>query len=115
MKRCSVPAVHTLKKIFGGCTEPNPLMTPIKIDHHRNGVSGQPFYIGIIRDADNSKKLIIQFDDSRDTAVLDMGLLKKDIIEFGVNSWRGDLYQERFRAMINIHEMDLADLPEAQI
>ena len=27
-------------------------------------------------------------------AVLDMDLLSKNIIEFGLNSWRGDLYED---------------------
>lgn len=70
----------------------------IKQSHHRNGISGSPFKIGIIEDDDKSRKLIIDFDSNNKLnpfiAVLDMDLLSKNIIEFGLNSWRGDLYED---------------------
>ena len=73
-------------------------MKIIKQSHHRNGISGSPFKIGIIEDDDKSRKLIIDFDSNNKLnpfiAVLDMDLLSKNIIEFGLNSWRGDLYED---------------------
>ncbi len=73
-------------------------MKIIKQSHHRNGITGSPFKIGIIEDDDKSRKLIIDFDSNNKLnpfiAVLDMDLLSKNIIEFGLNSWRGDLYED---------------------
>ena len=85
-------------------------MNILKESHHRNGISGAPFKIGIIQDDPESdfiansngsiqvdkgsKKLIIQFEDKAHCAVLDLELLKKGIIEFGQNSWRGDQYND---------------------
>lgn len=81
-------------------------MKPIKIANHRNGISGIPFHVGIIQDQDYSKKLIIQFDAEERgfTAVLDMDLLKQDVIEFGKNSWRGDRYEDLFKGMVCTYE-----------
>jgi|SaaInlStandDraft_2_1057019.scaffolds.fasta_scaffold43755_2 hypothetical protein len=69
------------------------------LDYHRNGVSGQPFNVGIIKDEDGSDKLVIQFQDKICTAVLDMELLKKDNISFMQNSWRGDSYADEFNKL----------------
>ena len=73
-------------------------MKIIKQSHHRNGITGSPFKIGIIEDDDKSRKLIIDFDSNNKLnpfiAVLDMDLLSKNFIEFGLNSWRGDLYED---------------------
>ena len=73
-------------------------MKIIKQSRHRNGITGSPFKIGIIEDDDKSRKLIIDFDSNNKLnpfiAVLDMDLLSKNIIEFGLNSWRGDLYED---------------------
>ena len=73
-------------------------MKIIKQSHHRNGITGSPYKIGIIEDDDKSRKLIIDFDSNNKLnpfiAVLDMDLLSKNIIEFGLNSWRGDLYED---------------------
>lgn len=78
-------------KFFGQDHAPKDNFVQIlKQDYHRNGVSGAPFKIAIVKD--DSKKLIIQFGEKSNCAVLDLELLKKGIIEFGENSWRGDAY-----------------------
>ena len=74
-------------------------------DYHRNGVAGEGFFIGIIRDEDGTDKLFITFADYDEegyldstaycnpkTAILDLDLLAERKIAFGLNSWRGDQY-----------------------
>jgi len=63
-----------------------------KIAYHRNGITGTPFYVGIKKSEhlkDQKRLVIIHFDENR-TAVLDIDLLNKEVIEFGLNSFRGD-------------------------
>lgn len=83
-------------------------------DYHRNGVSGAPFYTGIVQDADGSLKSVTVFPDYDDDgeavvneglanpriAVLDIGLLAEGTVEFGTNSWRGDHYADEARGII---------------
>lgn len=77
-------------------------MELIKLAHHRNGITAAPFSVGLVKDED-SVKLIVQFDDSLNyTAVFDLELLKKEIIEFHKNSWRGDHYSDEFAKMVKV-------------
>lgn len=67
---------------------------------HRNGVSGKPFYVGVVTDpfgdGDDRKYLIHhvpEYNDDGDivdeaTLALRLDLLPD--IRFGINSWRGD-------------------------
>lgn len=76
---------------------------------HRNGICGTGFTVGISEchvDGDKTEKrnmLIVQFDPENSgknlmqTAVLDLDLLKKEIIAFGENSWRGDRFADEFQ------------------
>ena len=78
-----------------------------KIDHHRNGISGNPFSVGIVKKSFEGQKeqtfLIVQFDESKaSTAVFDLDLLKQGIIEFGKNSWRGDQFADEFEILSEI-------------
>ena len=82
-------------------------MQPEKISHHRNGVCGNPFSVGIVKKSlENQKEqtfLIVQFDQSKEsTAVFDLDLLKQGIIEFGKNSWRGDQFADEFEILAEI-------------
>lgn len=81
-------------------------MNLIKLDHHRNGVSGSPFTVGIVKEQIENKEcilLIIQFDnDELNTAVFDLDMIKNNVIEFGVNSWRGDHYSSKFKIISDI-------------
>lgn len=75
-------------------------MELIKSAYHRNGISGTPFTVGIIDKEIEGKTttlLIVQFDSGKtETAVFDFELLKRGIIEFGKNSWRGDEFADEF-------------------
>jgi len=69
----------------------------IKSDWHRNGVGGEPFHVAIVEEDDGSKKLVVLFGERYYTAVFDLDLLARGVIEFGENSWRGDDYDDRLR------------------
>ena len=82
-------------------------MTQKKMAHHRNGICGNPFSVGIVKKSlENQKEqtfLIVQFDESKaSTAVFDLDLLKQGIIEFGKNSWRGDQFADEFETLAEI-------------
>lgn len=86
-------------KISGGISQ--------SMAHHRNGISGHPFSVGIVKyekiDGEDRKMLVIQFDDEKmSTAVFDLEKLKNENIGFGIdaNSWRGDQFAEDFSKII---------------
>jgi hypothetical protein len=91
--------------------------TVTALDHHRNGVCGEPFYVAIVKDEDGSEKVVIRFPDqpqhhsafvSPKCAVLDLAVLRDnagaDRIAFGLNSWRGDHYAPIVDAAIAKHD-----------
>lgn len=101
-----------------------PRITVQEIAHHRNGICGIPFHVVTFRDEDEDRDMLgVVFNLSTDddgrraagefynppTAVFDRALLREDVIEFGVNSWRGDRYDDALREAIGYDE-DLADL-----
>jgi hypothetical protein len=88
------------------------------IDYHRNGVSGAPFYVGIYRDTDGTRKLITYFR-SGDCAVAVLDLDKAAagnvfmhaqrasrgapaVPGTGGNAWRGDNYADVAEAMAEV-------------
>jgi hypothetical protein len=78
----------------------NNTLKPVSIAHHRNGVSGCGFHVGIVDD-EGEKKLIIQFDGMKNcTAVFDLEKLKQEKINFGENSFRGDYYADDFAEIL---------------
>lgn len=63
-------------------------------DHHRNGVSGVGFDVFLTDDG----KVIVSFAGTGTeyegcTAVLDVAVLARGEIGFGLNSWRGDEFE----------------------
>ena len=73
----------------------------LQLEPHRNGVSGQPFFVGIIEDKEGDQTrtmLVIRFTDVDDVvgavvcAAFDLDKLAKGEIRFRHNSWRGDVY-----------------------
>ncbi len=87
----------------------------IKLAYHRNGISGLGFYVGIIKDEDNSKKVVIRFPDiDKESgavvcAVLDIDLLNNNFIgmyEEKGNAWRGDHYSDIIDKAIKQREYD---------
>ena len=75
----------------------------LSIAYHRNGVMGNQFYVVLFKH-DKTKKVAIVFDKPGSVAVLDIGLLAQDIIEFGMNSWRGDEFEPALRAAIEVYK-----------
>lgn len=74
----------------------------IDIDYHRNGICGAPFHVILFEDKgeEASRKLGIVFDAPYHVAVLDVDKLADGNITFGVNSWRGDVFELELRAAI---------------
>lgn len=74
-------------------------LTILNIARHRNGMDGAPFHAVIFRDQEpeGGVKLGIVFEQAWHTAVLDIAKLVGGDIEFGTNSWRGDLYEPHLR------------------
>ena len=90
-----------------------------KHDHHRNGVGGYPFHVGLITDEDGSTKLFVHFEETEAeikangwqnprTAILDVDLLAQGVVEFGANSHRGDHYSDKIEDHIS-HEDSESD------
>jgi hypothetical protein len=73
--------------------------------YHRNGISGAPFHVVLFDDIDdeNTTKVGILFEESHHCAVLDVAKLAAGSIGFGVNSYRGDVFEEQLRKAITTH------------
>lgn len=88
-------------------------ITALDIARHRNGVSGEPFYVVLFEEGGRNM-LGIVFDGSVPAdegdepnepcdprvAVLDRDLLAQGIIGMGDNSWRGDQFEPALVAAI---------------
>lgn len=83
------------------------------VDYHRNGISGDGFYVGIYRDKDGSRKLITYFPDLGQcaVAVLDLDMAAAGNVYMhpqdgvpgtGGNAWRGDHYHEAAEDMVRL-------------
>ena len=68
-------------------------------DHHRNGVCGAPFHVVLFDDTgdENTRKVGILFEEPFHCAVLDVAKLAQGLIAFGVNSYRGDVFEAALR------------------
>lgn len=76
-----------------------------KIDRHRNGVSGEPFYVVLFEDRAYPDLFVATvFDEPGRVAVLSVEKLTDGNIAFGENSWRGDRYESALRAAIEAWE-----------
>lgn len=71
------------------------------VAYHRNGVGGVPFHVVIFSCEEGEMVgVVFDYEENKDngefynmrTAVLERNLLAEGKIEFGVNSWRGDVY-----------------------
>lgn len=62
-------------------------------DFHRNGVGGAPFNVYLVDDGEDDVKLVVAFADKAHTAVFSLERLAAGDIEFGSNSWRGDVFR----------------------
>lgn len=73
----------------------------VKESYHRNGVAGAAFDVAIFRQPGRgSLMLAVVFEAAGHVAVFDLDKLKKCVIEFPDNSYRGDLYEDELRRMI---------------
>ena len=77
------------------------------IQHRRNGVCGAPFHVLLFRDPDVGRMVGIVLAQENHVAVFNLEQLALGIIEFGVNSWRGDRYEPHLRKAIVDEERDL--------
>jgi hypothetical protein len=71
----------------------------IKVEHHRNGISGEGFHVCTF----NYSKLFmlgVLFEEPGCCAVFDINLLSSGVIEFSKNSWRGDNFEPALRTAI---------------
>lgn len=73
----------------------------VKESYHRNGVVGASFDVAIFRQpGQRALMLAVVFEAAGHVAVFDLDKLKNDVIEFPENSYRGDLYEDELRHMI---------------
>ena len=71
--------------------------------YHRNGICGAPFHVFLFDDTgdENTRKVGILFEAPHHCAVLDVTKLSEGGIAFGLNSYRGDMFEESLRAALN--------------
>jgi hypothetical protein len=73
-------------------------LTVKNVEYHRNGISGLPFYVGIVESIEDGKKrdmLVVRFVENADTMTGNVvcaafDLAKLPDIRFMHNSFRGD-------------------------
>jgi hypothetical protein len=70
--------------------------------YHRNGICGSPFRVFLFDDIGDEKtrKVGILFEAAHHCAVLDVAKLAQGSIAFGVNSYRGDIFEELLRQAV---------------
>ena len=76
-----------------------PHLTMTAIAHHRNGIDGAPFYV--VAFCEHRVRMVgVVFEAPGHVAVFEQGPLAQGVIGFGVNSWRGDVYEPALRQAI---------------
>lgn len=80
-------------------------------DYHRNGISGAPFHVFLFDDTadENTRKVGILFEKQYHCAVLDVAKLAAGTIGFGLNSYRGDVFEEQLRTVIRFPNTSTKD------
>jgi hypothetical protein len=76
-----------------------------QVAHHRNGISGAPFYVITAEFAvDGSWQpfVAVRFDDVGRCAILQRDLLAKGEIAFGENSWRYEDFSPAIENLIDL-------------
>jgi hypothetical protein len=71
--------------------------------YHRNGMSGNGFCVltfDAIFGGERYKMVATVFQESGNIAVFDREKLGAGVIEFGLNSWRGDDFEKELREVI---------------
>jgi len=82
-----------------------------KVARHRNGIGGEPFYVVLFHLVASPECPMIAtvFDGPGAVAVLARGQVASGDIDFGVGSYRGDIYEPALRSAIEEHEAARAD------
>ena len=75
--------------------------------YHRKGISGAPFHVFLFDDIgdENTRKVGILFEAPHHCAVFDVTKLSEGGIAFGLNSYRGDMFEESLRAALNFPKL----------
>jgi hypothetical protein len=70
--------------------------------YHRNGICGAPFHVFLFDDTQDEKtrKVGVLFEATHHCAVLDVAKLAQGSVGFGVNSYRGDVFEEQLRQAV---------------
>src|ERR1039457_2388308 len=78
----------------------------VDLDLHRNGICGAPFHVVLFDDigGENTGKVGILFDAPQHCAVLDVDKLARGSIAFGLNSYRGDVFEKSLRAALKVQQ-----------
>lgn len=81
-----------------------------KLEYHRNGISGEGFYVAIVQ-SDGRDMLVVRFPCDKAVgavtcAAFDIDLLAQRNIQFGSNSFRGDHFHAVVDAAIAKNEKD---------
>lgn len=73
-----------------------------QIEWHRNGVAGTGFYAILFDNKEHGLMLAILFDEPGYCAVVRVEDLSQDErgVTFGINSWRGDRYEDELREAV---------------
>jgi hypothetical protein len=81
----------------------SPRIRVIDCARHRNGICGAPFHVVLFHDTgdEDTRKVGILFDEPQHCAVLDVDKLALGSIGFGVNSYRGDVFEPALRIAIS--------------
>ncbi len=69
-----------------------------EIAYHRNGIGGEGFYAVTFTCPENGDMVATVFDEPGCCAVLKLSELP--VVTFGINSWRGDHYEDELRGAI---------------
>jgi hypothetical protein len=92
---------RSLYKIDCGGQTIKPLLKIIEIASHRNGVTGEPFWVVRFDERGNGRMVAILFSGKGQCAVLEVDETANDNIAFAMgNSWRGDDYEPTLRKAI---------------
>jgi len=90
----------------------------IDIQHHRNGVGGEPFFAVLFHDNELDRDMIAsvfpEYDSTDEyivgaegrVAVYDVEMLAERNIAFGENSWRGDYYENVLVGAIREYQIE---------
>lgn len=110
--------------------DPYVVPTVLEVAYHRNGISGQPFYVALVQERfeedpeDIRRKVIVMMDSGDDCtawisnfaiAVLDVDMTWNNTVTFGENSWRGDRYRNFMLECIRQYDQAVRDwsVPDA--